>query len=289
MRRTLLTAALIAAAFIPPAQASGAARLGVFANETGGIAAFDAAAGTPAAIDHTYVPWTFKDWQKRVAPDFTAGRIPLLSWSAAPTTTAAAIASGSQDAVLNAAAVALKASGKLVYLRPYYEFDQPVGHPRHIGTPAEVIAAWRHTYTVFHAQGATNVKLVWCPMSFDFANGVAQTYWPGAAYVDVVAADGYNFPGRKWRSVGTIFASAYAYAVSQGRPFMVAETASPGADSRTPAYIEGMAAWAAQNPDTTAVVYFDSVSPKGYDFRLIAHPAAMAAYLWDLGQPAFGG
>ena len=169
-------------------------QLGVFANEPGGVSAFEQKLGYKVSVDHTYVPWTFKSWSNRIAPDLTAGRTPFLSWSAAPTTTASAIASGSQDATIKAAATALKAANTTIYLRPFYEFDQPVGHPRYIGTPAQVIAAWQHTYNVFQSVGATNVKFVWCPMAFDYAKGGAQQCWPGAPYVDYVAADGYNFP-----------------------------------------------------------------------------------------------
>jgi hypothetical protein len=254
-------------------------QLGVFANESGGVSAFEQQLGYKVSVDHTYVPWTFSTWSKRVAPDVAAGRTPLLSWSAAPTTTAAAIASGSQDSVIKAAATQLKATGTTIYLRPFYEFDQPQGHPRYIGTPAQVIAAWQHTYNDFQSVGATNVKFVWCPMAFDYAKGVAQQFWPGAAYVDYVAADGYNFPNQKsWKSFDKLFAPAYNYAVSQGKPFFIAETASPGTDSRTPSWIGDAQSWAATHPDLAVVSYFDSVSPKGFDFQLISHPAAFGAY-----------
>jgi Glycosyl hydrolase family 26 len=277
-KRHLVAAGVLLAMIASPASASPSVQLGVFPNESGGIAAFEQKLGEPVSIDHSYVPWTFKSWSKRIAPDLAAGRTPLLSWSAAPTTNASAIASGSQDATITAAAAALKAAGKTIYLRPFYEFDQPQGHPRYIGTPAQVIAAWQHTYNVFQSVGATNVKFVWCPMSFDFKKGVAQQFWPGAQYVDYVGADGYNFPGKKWRSFGTIFQYAYDYSVAQGKPFFVAETASPGNDPRTPGWIADAEQWANANTNTAAVVYFDSISPKGFDFRLAAHPLAFTAY-----------
>jgi len=280
MVRPLIAAGLVMAALAAPATATagGAANVGAFPNETGGAAVFQQHLGATLSIDSHYVPWDFTSWAKKLAADKADGSTPMLSWSAAPLTTAAAIAAGSQDARITAAAQALKAEGITIDLRPFYEFDQPKGHPRYIGTPAEVIAAWRHTWSIFQSVGATNVKFVWCPMSFDYTSGVAQQSWPGAGYVDYAAADGYNFPGRKWRSFGEIFASAYAFSVAQGRPFFIAETASPGTDPRTPSWIAGAAQWVAASPNVAAVVYFDSVSPKGYDFRLYAHPAAFTAY-----------
>jgi hypothetical protein len=278
MLRPLIAGGLILAALAAPASAVAAANVGAFPNETGGAAALQQHLGTTLAIDSHYVPWDFTSWAKKVAPDKADGSTPMLSWSAAPLTTAAAIASGSQDARISAAANALKATGITIYLRPFYEFDQPQGHPRNIGSATDVIAAWRHTWSIFQAAGATNVKFVWCPMAFDYPTGVAQKFWPGAGYVSYVAADGYNFPGHKWRSFGDIFAAAYAFSVAQARPFFIAETASVGSDPRTPSWIAGAAQWAASSPNLAAVVYFDSVSPKGYDFRLYAHPATFAAY-----------
>ena len=244
----LLVSAPIAGAAATPPPPPVAPQLGAFANEPGGISVLEQELGYHLSIDHIYVPWTFTSWAKRVAPDIAAGRTPLLSWSAAPATTAAAIVSGSQDAVITKAALALKAVGAKIYLRPFYEFDQPVGHPRYIGTPAEVVAAWQHLVGLFRAAGATNVKFVWCPMAFDYANGVAATFWPGAAYVDYVGADGYDFPGARWWTFGHIFTAAYAYSVAQAKPLFIAETAANSLDVRGPAWLADAGAMGADAP-----------------------------------------
>jgi hypothetical protein len=287
MLRRAIVAGIVLAALAAPASAAASARVGAFPNEAGGITVLEQQLGQTVAVDHSYVPWDFTSWQRRVAGDVATGRTPMLSWSAAPKTTASAIASGSQDARIDAAAAALKATGITVFLRPFYEFDQPVGHPRYIGTPAQVIAAWQHLFDRFQADGATNVKFVWCPMAFDYPKGVAQEFWPGGQYVHYVAADGYNFPGRKWRSFGTIFQGAYDFAVAQGKRFIVAETASPATDPRTPAWIADASQWAQVNTDVAAIVYFDSVSPKGYDFRLQPNASVFGAYQSWLALPYF--
>ena len=287
MLRRAIVAGIALAALAVPATAGANARVGAFPNETGGITTLEQRLGTTLSIDHSYVPWDFTSWQKRVAGDIATGRTPMLSWSAAPKTTASAIASGSQDARIDAAAAALKATGITIWLRPFYEFDQPVGHPRYIGTPTQVIAAWQHLFNRFQADGATNVKFVWCPMAFDYAKGVAQKFWPGATYVHYVAADGYNFPGQTWRSFGTIFQAAYDYSVAQGKRFVIAETASANSDPRTPGWIAGAAQWAQANPNVAAISYFDSVSPKGYDFRLQPNASVFGAYQSWLQLPYF--
>ncbi len=284
----LLAAAPAAGAAATPPPAPVPTQLGAFANEPGGIAALEQELGYHLSIDHIYVPWTFTSWARRLAPDIAAGRTPLLSWSAAPDTTAAAIASGSQDVVITQAALALKAVGVTVYLRPFYEFDQPLGHPRYIGTPAQVVAAWQRLVGLFRAAGATNVKFVWCPMAFDYANGVAQQFWPGAADVDDVGADGYDFPGARWSSFGRIFTAAYDYSIAEARPLFIAETAANALDPRGPAWLAAGETWVAAHPNVAVVVYFDSISPKGYDFRLYANQPMFLAYqAWGL-NPAFG-
>ena len=297
MRRTiLLVLALAAAAGLaaaPAAQAgsilpSSGIYLGAFANEPGGITTLEADMGRPLALDRTYMPWTFTGWARRVAPDAAAGRIPELAWSAAPTTTAAAIASGSQDGIIKAAARALRATGTDVMLVPWYEFDQPKGHKRWIGGPKKVIAAWRHMVTLFRAVGATNVHFVWTPMAFDFgahAKVDARTFYPGDMYVHWIGADAYNLPGAPFRTQDELLDAAVAFAHAHDKPFIVGETASLASVAATPAWIEAYGAWAAAHPTVKAVNFFDSISPRGYDFRLVAHSALLTAFT-NLGHEA---
>jgi hypothetical protein len=69
-----------------------------------------------------------------------------------------------------------------------------------------------------------------------------------------------------------------AFATLHRKPFIVGETASLGSDPATPAWITAYGAWAALHPAVKAVNFFDSISPKGNDFRLIAYPALLAAF-----------
>jgi hypothetical protein len=146
------------------------------------------------------------------------------------------------------------------------------------------VFAWQHTVDIFRAVGATNVKFVWCSMAFDYANGVAPRYWPGAGYVDYVGADGYDFPGSHWFTFARIFTAAYNYSVAQARPLFIAETAATATDPQASAWITAAEAWAENHPNVAAVVYFDSISPKA--------PSAVGRLIEDLiswvdepGQP----
>jgi len=295
--RTLTALALAAAvslAVAAPAALAGSivpasgVYLGAFANEPGGITTLETAIGRNLALDRTYVPWTFTGWANRIAPDKAAGRIPELAWTAAPTTTAAAIAAGTQDRVILAAARAMRDSGTQIMLVPWYEFDQPRGHKRFIGGPKRVIAAWRHMVGLFRAVGATNVHFVWTPMAYDFgpyANVDAAAFYPGNAYVHWIGADAYNFPGVPFRTHAELLDPALAFAHKHDKPFIVGETASLSSNAQTPTWIEAYGSWAALHPHVKAITYFDSISPKGNDFRLMAHASVLAAFA-ALGRAA---
>ena len=287
------SAAVLLVVAAPPALAgsilpASGVYLGAFANEPGGITALETAIGRNLALDRTYVPWTFTGWANRIAPDKAAGRIPELAWSAAPTTTAAAIAAGTQDRVILAAARAMRDTGTQIMLVPWYEFDQPRGHKRFIGGPKRVVAAWRHMVRLFRAVGATNVHFVWTPMAYDFgahAKVDAAGFYPGNAYVHWIGADAYNFPGAPFRTQAELLDPALAFAHAHGKPFIVGETASLSSNAETPAWIEAYGSWAALHPHVKAITFFDSISPKGNDFRLLAYPSVLAAFA-ALGQDA---
>jgi hypothetical protein len=292
MRRVLVMAMLLTAlaaaapqlaqAARPPAVPAHGALWGAFPNEPGGIARLQGRVGRRLAIINRYVPWTFSHWSA-IGDYLRGGHLPMVSWSAAPTTTAAAIANGSQDAVIQRAAAGLKALHGRVFLRAFYEFDQPHGHPRYIGSPAEVRAAFRRLHHIFRVAGATNVRIVWCPMAFDFQHGIARSFWPGNKYVNWVGTDGYNFPGKTWRSFGAIFSNAYRFAVGHGKRMVIAEVASPAADPRTPKWMLAGARWIHHHPLIHAVSYFDSTSPKGYNFQVASNRHTLAAFrAWGL-------
>jgi Glycosyl hydrolase family 26 len=252
------------------------------ADHYAGVLALEHNLGYKLGIDEHYKSWR-NTHVKEEALDVQAGRIPMLNWSPGGTTTATAISSGSQDATIRAMALAIKGLGQPVFLRLAYEMDQPQGHPRYIGTAQQFVPAWRRVYTMFRKLGVTNARFVWCPIARNFATGKAQSFYPGDAYVDWIAADGYNwYPAKKsWRAYGEIFSAYYAWASKRGKPLMVAETGAmedrqhPG---RKAAWIDDAHAWIKAHQAIKAALYFDSISPKGYDFRATTSASAFAAF-----------
>jgi len=237
------------------------------------VRALEARLGFTLSIDNHYRPWTNTFWRDE-QDDIATGRTPMVSWTGRGTT-AAAIASGSENANIARVADAVKALGGRVLVRFAYEMDQPRSGPRYLGSPAQFIAAWRHVYAVFQARGVSNARFVWAPIAANYATGVAQSFYPGNRYVDWIGADGYNWypgrPGSKWTTFGDIFAAFYAWAAPRGKPLIVAETGvqeDPAAPGRKAAWFADAAAWIRSHSAIRAVSYFDGISPKGYDFRL---------------------
>src|SRR5256885_267208 len=235
----------------------------------------EAATGRTGDIDHWYEPWgdTFPTW--RQPWDFSNGRIPMISWGKQR---ADVVLSGADDAYIAARADGIKALGKPVFLRWFWEMDFS-DNLAYSQSPAAYVAAWRHIHAIFTARGATNVAWVWCPNASSFTTGSAQRYYPGDDTVDWICADGYNFsPDSPYREFEPIFAGFYAWASQRPKPLMIGEygdqSAGPG---QRAAWLDAAHAALVQKfPRLLAVVYFHSNSE--HDWTLYDEPDALAAF-----------
>jgi hypothetical protein len=248
------------------------------------VSDFENMIGRPIGIDSHFVPWSFS----RVGTeqgDITAGRVPLVAWSAG-SNSASTIASGQVDTQIRAAADALRSLRGTVLLRFAYEMD----HTR-IGTPSETIAAWRHVRAVFQQENAANVQFVWCVTARGVRSGKAQTYYPGDDYVDWLAVDGYNrYPNDLWRSPDWLFGPFYSWASTHPKPLMIAESGStedPADPTRKADWFTQLGSWVLTHPAVQAWVYTDSYTIHGYDMRIDTTANAKAAYVADVGYPYF--
>ncbi len=133
------------------------------------------------------------------------------------------------------------------------------------------------------------------PERLPLLGGVSQRLYPGAAYVDWIAADGYNWSPKTpagssitaWASYRDAFSAFYSWAQSQGKPLMVAETGAmeyPGMPTRKSQWITDMGnAIRASYPKVKALVYFDQVggsnqSGTQFDWRLNSSTASLNAW-----------
>lgn len=222
------------------------------------------------------------------------GAMPMLTWvpkdptlgTNQPKYALKTIARGDHDAYIRQWARDAKAWGKPFYLRPMHEMNGDWS-PWCVGvngnTSADYRAAWRHMHDIFRQEGTTNVRWVWFPnVAYSGSTPFAEVY-PGDAYVDWMALDGYNFgtakPNQRWRSAAEIFGPSYDALVKMtSKPMMIAETASAEAGGDKAAWIEQslLKDIPSRLPRVRAVVWFHKY--KGIDYRANSSQAALDAY-----------
>jgi beta-mannanase len=233
-----------------------------------------------------------------------AGRVPLLTWepwsppsdarpepgktAEQPAFQLSRIAGGDYDAYVRAFARALAAWGKPLYLRPMHEMNgtwYPWGGIVNGNSQEMFRRAWRHLHDLFEAEGATNVRWVFCINADDVpASNRFELYYPGARYVDVLAIDGYNwgssFPEYGgWRSFDTIFHRPYVRLARLGpQPIWITEVASASAGGSKADWIRDMfrVTSSRRYPRLQALVWFDV--DKELDWRATSSTSSAEAF-----------
>jgi hypothetical protein len=263
------------------------------------IDALQARLGRHVDIVNWYQSFGGGDWVSQVQPGVLAavtasGRAPLLTWEPwdpakgadQPEYSLRKIANGAFDDYLGQWADGLKATGSTIYLRPMHEMNgnwYPWSGTVNGNTPADYVAAWRHMHDVFEAHGATKVRWVWSPVPYSVphtpANAI-EKYWPGGAYVDVMALDGYNWGSEHpenggWQSFSEIFKDAYDRLAALGsEPIWLAEVGCAPQGGDKSAWVKDMWATAKTWSRLDAIVWFDQ--NKEEDWRAL--PVASAFY-----------
>lgn len=241
---------------------------------------FESEIGRKAAIDHIYVHLGTPLPYARFAWDRANGRIPLVDWDVAdPAYSWARIAAGQADGIINATARAAAAYGQPLLLsfdhEPLYSAFVP-------GRPAQFVAAWRHVVDRFRAAGADNVFWVLILTASTYDQGIADAYYPGRAYVNFLAADGYNWKfahKARWRSFADIFTSFYYYTLEKHLPGMITEAGTledPNDPGRKAAWYAGADAWLHAHPNIKAFVYFNTTVR--WPWWIDTSPQSLAAF-----------
>jgi hypothetical protein len=192
------------------------------------------------------------------------------------------IAAGRHDDYLRAQALRAKAFGARTFLSFNQEPEQALERGNAAGSPAEFAAAYRHVHDVFEGAGATNVVWVWWVMGWSGHNAVYPRLWPGAAYVDWIAYDPYDFNachGRPAKTPRQTIAPWYAWVTGQpwsaGKPLMLAEYGTNGLDRG--AWFAGVPAVLKTLPRLKAAVQFNS-RPGSCDHRSTGSAANLAGF-----------
>lgn len=257
------------------------------AAETADLNSLEAGMGRKEDIAHAFYGWneTFPTW--RETWHIQNGRIPMISWDSAKSTE---VSAGWYDNMIRTRARGLKALPSKVFLRWFWEMDGASNGWQAVSAPAYV-AAWQHIYNLFQQEGATNVAFVWSPNAWGVQIGTAQAFYPGNAYVDWIAGDGYNWapkrPGDPWLSFTNVFSAFYNWAETMNKPLMIAET---GAMERNPGekaqWVKDMGTSLKVNfPKVRALVYFDHATTSYSDGNIMfpwsLDSSQTATWAWD--------
>jgi hypothetical protein len=118
----------------------------------------------------------------------------------------------------------------------------------------------------------TKARIVWNPQGYgspDLPGNSAQAYYPGNAYVDVVANDLYRqSTGAAWE------ANEALYRAYPGKPYAIAEWGLWGIDD--PAFVQRMATFVRSHGRIEFIAWFNA--KQGTIFDLASKPRSRAAY-----------
>ena len=155
-------------------------------------------------------------------------------------------------------------------------------------TSSEFRSAWKRIHGIFQQEGATNVRWVWSPYVNCVGCSSFSSVYPGNAYVDWVALDGYNWgttlSGSSWQSMAQVFGSSYdaVTALAPTKPFMIPEVSSAEKGGNKAEWIRNAFYRDIPNrlPKTKAVVWFsaDFTAAGETDWRVNSSAASLAAY-----------
>lgn len=145
---------------------------------------------------------------------------------------------------------------------------------------------------IFRQEGATKVRWVWSP-NVRYNNVSYAPLYPGDAYVDWVALDGYNWGNggsRRWQSFSQVFGPSYKELTRLTRkPVMIGETASTGTGRPKAAWIQrGLQEdMRSRFPRVRAVIWFDR--NKERDWRVNSSRRSLNAYKKVAGSALYRG
>jgi hypothetical protein len=298
---------------IIPASAPASVVLGVYSRELYSdsgltIEQLHTELGTEPQIAMYYQDWN-PGWStalinpKITSPLVEQGVVPMITWepSSGPTVAGqpgyspSRIARGACDAYLRRAAreAASFQHPFFVRLAPEMNGNWNSWGVRSGNSAAGYVAMWRHVVSIFREAGAYNVHWVWSPN----VDGTASTkpfdaYYPGDAWVDDVALDGYNWGSVRrstWLSFDQVFQASYeAMTRLTSKPLMIAETASTELGGSKAAWISEIPnALAVDMPRVQALVWFDV--DKETDWGLGSSTSSLTAFRSLASSGVFSG
>jgi Glycosyl hydrolase family 26 len=219
------------------------------------------------------------------------GAVPVITWEpwdAAQGTDQPAyaldrIAAGDFTAYETAWARQIKGYGGPVGLRFAHEMNgdwYPWSARTNGNTARDYVRAWRQVRSVFTRENVTNVTWTWSPNVPSPGTSRMASLYPGDAYVDQVALDGYNWgplKGGRWTSFEEVFAAGIKeIGRVSGKPLFVGEVGSTEAGGDKAAWVADMFATLQAHPEVRGFTWFDHRTQT--DWRIDSSPATFAAF-----------
>ncbi|MFQ5489408.1 MAG: glycoside hydrolase family 26 protein [Phycisphaerae bacterium] len=206
-----------------------------------------------------------------IAPIRAVGATPIISlelwhWHDHRRKCLPAIVAGDYDRQLERWASQAKQDGQRVLLR--FGFEANGDWFSWGGDPTTYVQAWRRAHDIFTRAGADNVEWVWSPNAVSIPRTPANSlhhYYPGGAYVDWVALDGYNWgpdhdQWHHWESFDEVFGPALKLFAERypEKPIMIAETGCViGPEGAKAAWIRDAYRAVADHPKIKALIWFN--------------------------------
>jgi hypothetical protein len=150
---------------------------------------------------------------------------------------------------------------------------------------------WRHVWTIFEHQHATNVIWVWSP---NFQGLKHRGYpalsaeYPGPKYVDWVGIDGYYYNNDSQNFKGLFGPTIEQLkTVAPAKPWLIAET-GVGAGPAKPRQISNLLRAVAHRNKFNGFVYFDQAKPYDRsDWRFDADQSSLNAFKRGVSDPTY--
>lgn len=237
------------------------------------------------------------------APILARGAVPMITWEpfrsddaavAQPAYAPAAIAAGRYDAYIRRAAAEAAAFKRPFFLRFAHEMNGSWAPWERVAgnTPTDYVAMWRHVVSLFRAAGASNVRWVWSANVVGGGVAPFEPYYPGDAWVDDVALDGYNWgvvKQSRWRPFAGVFGESYdALSALTRKPLLITETSSAELGGSKAAWIDGIATALAQRlPRVRALIWFDRDQETSWS--VASSPGALQAFRRLVRTPLLAG
>lgn len=170
------------------------------------------------------------------------------------------IVSGDTDAYITEFAHAARLYGGKIILAPLHEMNgnwDPWDGTAEGNTPAKVVNAWRHIHDLFH--DAHNVQFAWAVNNGsvpDTPENAIALYYPGDAYTDYVAVDGFN-DGKPWRSWSESFESTLKELSVYHKPIYILSMSSAAGKAKAAWITDALTVEIPKHPEIVGWIWFN--------------------------------